>query len=57
MVATVAVRFAVRLEGLAFEHCNFSSYEPELFPGLVYRMHQVPLALAAAVAFIRLAGG
>jgi transcription initiation factor TFIID TATA-box-binding protein len=24
----------------AFEHCNFATYEPELFPGLIYRMAQ-----------------
>ena len=28
----------MRLEGLASRHHNFSSYEPELFPGLIYRM-------------------
>ena len=38
IVATCDVRFPIRLEGLAFEHCNFASYEPELFPGLIYRM-------------------
>ena len=32
------VKFAIRLEGLAFAHGTFSSYEPELFPGLIYRM-------------------
>merc|ERR1712166_1241132 len=38
MVASCDVKFPIRLEGLAFEHCNFASYEPELFPGLIYRM-------------------
>ena len=30
--------FPIRLEGLAEEHEKYSSYEPELFPGLIYRM-------------------
>lgn len=32
------MRFPIRLEGLAYAHGHFSSYEPELFPGLIYRM-------------------
>ena len=32
------VKFPIRLEGLAYAHGQFSSYEPELFPGLIYRM-------------------
>jgi hypothetical protein len=27
-----------RAQGLAYEHEDYSSYEPELFPGLIYRM-------------------
>lgn len=38
MVGSCDVKFPVRLEGLAFSHGHFSSYEPELFPGLIYRM-------------------
>lgn len=38
IVGSCDVRFPVRLEGLAFAHGAFTSYEPELFPGLVYRM-------------------
>jgi len=38
IVASVDVRFPVRLEGIAVKHSQFSSYEPELFPGLIYRM-------------------
>jgi transcription initiation factor TFIID TATA-box-binding protein len=38
IVASCDVRFPVRLEGLANQHAMFSSYEPELFPGLIYRM-------------------
>ncbi|KAK0476949.1 TATA-box binding protein, partial [Armillaria novae-zelandiae] len=26
------------LEGLAYSHRQFSSYEPELFPGFIYHM-------------------
>ena len=32
------VRFPIRLEALASEHSQFCTYEPELFPGLVFRM-------------------
>ncbi|CAG7830476.1 unnamed protein product [Allacma fusca] len=32
------VKFPIRLEGLVLTHSQFSSYEPELFPGLIYRM-------------------
>jgi transcription initiation factor TFIID TATA-box-binding protein len=38
IVGSVDIKFAIRLEGLASKHHNFSSYEPELFPGLIYRM-------------------
>ncbi|XP_003742533.1 TATA-box-binding protein [Galendromus occidentalis] len=38
MVGSCDVRFPIRLEGLVLTHCQFSSYEPELFPGLIYRM-------------------
>lgn len=38
MVGSCDVRFPIRLEGLVLTHSNFSSYEPELFPGLIYRM-------------------
>jgi len=41
IVATGDCGFPIRLEGLAHEQCKFSSYEPELFPGLIYRM-EVP---------------
>ncbi|KAH9993446.1 transcription factor IID, partial [Russula vinacea] len=32
------VKFPVCLESLAYRHGQFSTYEPELFPGLIYRM-------------------
>jgi len=38
MVGSVDVKFPIRLEGLVLTHSQFSSYEPELFPGLIYRM-------------------
>jgi transcription initiation factor TFIID TATA-box-binding protein len=38
MVGTCDVGFPIRLEGIVFQHARFSSYEPELFPGLIYRM-------------------
>ncbi|XP_053613213.1 uncharacterized protein Trf isoform X2 [Plodia interpunctella] len=37
-IATADLRFPIRLEALQQAHGQFSSYEPELFPGLVYRM-------------------
>ncbi|AAF24005.1 TATA binding protein of transcription factor IID (nucleomorph) [Guillardia theta] len=38
IVASCDVRFPIRLESLAHAHNQFCSYEPELFPGLIYRM-------------------
>ena len=39
VVASCDVKFPIRLEGLSIgEHSDFSTYEPELFPGLIYRM-------------------
>ncbi|XP_027698644.1 TATA box-binding protein-like protein 2 [Vombatus ursinus] len=38
MVGSCDMRFPIRLESLALTHQQFSSYEPELFPGLIYRM-------------------
>lgn len=38
MVGSCDVKFPIRLEGLVLTHQQFSSYEPELFPGLIYRM-------------------
>lgn len=45
MVGSCDVRFPIRLEGLATSHARFSSYEPELFPGLIYRMQQPKVVL------------
>jgi transcription initiation factor TFIID TATA-box-binding protein len=38
MVGSCDIGFCIRLEGLALRTCNFSNYEPEIFPGLIYRM-------------------
>ena len=45
MVASCDFRFPIRVEGLAYAHANFSSYEPELFPALIYRLLQPKLVL------------
>jgi len=45
IVGSCDVKFPIRLEGLAYDHLNFSSYEPELFPGLIYRMVQPKIVL------------
>lgn len=39
------IKFPIRLEGLASRHHMFSSYEPELFPGLIYRMIKPKIVL------------
>ena len=38
IVGTVDCGFPIRLEGVAFAHPTYTSYEPELFPGLIYRL-------------------
>ncbi|GFH48262.1 hypothetical protein CTEN210_04738 [Chaetoceros tenuissimus] len=38
IVGTLDVGFPIRLEGLVYAHSSFASYEPELFPGLIYRL-------------------
>eukprot|EP00559_Dactyliosolen_fragilissimus_P001269 CAMPEP_0184864958 /NCGR_PEP_ID=MMETSP0580-20130426/16503_1 /TAXON_ID=1118495 /ORGANISM="Dactyliosolen fragilissimus" /LENGTH=254 /DNA_ID=CAMNT_0027363937 /DNA_START=28 /DNA_END=790 /DNA_ORIENTATION=+ len=38
IVGTCDVGFPIRLEGLVYAHSTFASYEPELFPGLIYRL-------------------
>lgn len=45
IVGSCDVQFPIRLEGLAYAHENYSSYEPELFPGLIYRMVQPKIVL------------
>ncbi|GMI47194.1 hypothetical protein TrCOL_g5650 [Triparma columacea] len=38
IIGTADVGFPIRLEGVVLKHAKFASYEPELFPGLIYRM-------------------
>ncbi|KAL6203032.1 hypothetical protein ACLB2K_026736 [Fragaria x ananassa] len=45
MVANCDVRFPIRLEGLAYANPHRTSYEPELFPGLRYRMKEPNITL------------
>merc|ERR1712226_280683 len=45
MVGSVDVKFPIRLEGLVISHAAFSHYEPELFPGLIYRMVKPKIVL------------
>eukprot|EP00970_Alexandrium_tamarense_P017141 scaffold8558_cov294-Alexandrium_tamarense.AAC.1 len=45
VVGTVDVGFPIRLEGVVYAHPTFSSYEPELFPGLIYRLVQPRVVL------------
>ncbi|URD74671.1 hypothetical protein MUK42_08522 [Musa troglodytarum] len=45
IVGSCDAKFPIRLEGLAYSHGAFCSYEPELFPGLIYRMKQPKIVL------------
>jgi transcription initiation factor TFIID TATA-box-binding protein len=45
IVGSCDVKFPIRLEGLSYTHSMFSSYEPELFPGLIYRMKSPKVVL------------
>ena len=38
IVGTTDVGFPIRLEGLVYAHSTYASFEPELFPGLIYRL-------------------
>ena len=38
VVASCDFGFQISLESLGAEHNKFATYEPELFPGLIYRM-------------------
>jgi len=40
IVGIVDCGFPIKLDNLANSHDKFSSYEPEIFPGLIYRMMQ-----------------
>jgi hypothetical protein len=45
MVASCSVNFPIRLEGLAAHFEMYVHYEPEVFPGLVFRMSQPKVVL------------
>jgi transcription initiation factor TFIID TATA-box-binding protein len=45
IVGSCDVGFPIRLEGLANAHSRFCSYEPEMFPGLIYRMQKPKIVL------------
>mmetsp|Transcript_34317 Transcript_34317/g.41464 ORF Transcript_34317/g.41464 Transcript_34317/m.41464 type:complete len:246 (+) Transcript_34317:232-969(+) len=38
IVGSCDVKFPIKLEGLAYAHGTFAHYEPEIFPGMIYRM-------------------
>ena len=38
MTSSTDCGFPIRLEGLIYAHAQYCTYEPELFPGLVYRL-------------------
>ena len=45
MVGSADVDFKIQLEALALKHATYCSYEPELFPGLIYRIIQPKIVL------------
>ena len=45
MVGSCDVKFPIRLEGLHYNQQPFSQYEPEMFPGLIYKMVQPKVVL------------
>lgn len=45
LVATCDLRFPIKLESLCTHHAQFCRYEPELFPGSIYRMVKPRLCL------------
>ena len=45
MVGSCDVKFPISLEGLFLSHNQFCFYEPELFPGLVFRMIKPKIVL------------
>ncbi|KAJ1691235.1 hypothetical protein LUZ63_015390 [Rhynchospora breviuscula] len=46
IVASCGIKFSLFLDKLAnSSHCTFITYEPEIFPGLVYRMRQPKIVL------------
>lgn len=49
IVGSCDVKFPIRLEGLANSHSRFCNYEPEMFPGLIYRMSRPKIVLLVFV--------
>ncbi|KAJ8442942.1 hypothetical protein Cgig2_019515 [Carnegiea gigantea] len=49
IVGSCDVKFLIRLEALHTCHGAFSTYEPEIFPGLIYRMKQPKIVLLVFV--------
>ncbi|XP_014231786.1 TATA-box-binding protein-like [Trichogramma pretiosum] len=45
IVATTDVKFVIKLEEIPYLHNHFVSYEPELYPGLIYRLINPNLVL------------
>lgn len=45
IVGSCDVTFPISLESLSASHERFSTYEPELFPGLIYRMQTPKIVL------------
>ena len=49
IVGSTDVRFPIRLEALATDWKTYTSYEPEIFPGLVFRMHEPKISVLVFV--------
>ncbi|EQB61156.1 tata-box binding protein [Vairimorpha apis BRL 01] len=49
IVSSCDTKFSIRLEGLAFSHSNYCSYEPELFPGLIYLKKNFPKIIPTTI--------
>ena len=45
IVASCDVKFPIRLEGLAGAYLNLCSYEPEMFPGLIFHLQNPKVVL------------
>jgi transcription initiation factor TFIID TATA-box-binding protein len=45
IVGSCDVKFPIRLEGLSLAHPDHADYEPELFPGLIYRIRDPKIVL------------
>ena len=49
MTATCDVGFPIRLEGLIYSYPSYATYEPELFPGLIYRIPEPKIVVLVFV--------